>query len=401
MTNKSRSNTRDQVWNDKVVYDVLTKLRLEAEVDGKASSTNLKSRWIKARDSYKKSANEMAKSMILSESIVPLVGEWHAVRYQEECGNLSVMIYPTNYVDSQEEFERDVRFKEPFSKKELYNLSNGALKREDLKSLDKYADVIKLIANDHTLGEEDGIMDRMPSGWRRQLKKKGSDQGKKKAREVISKERGESVLEDSKAVDSVEVPEAVPEADKGKSGCDNISVSYHAVGRYVERVRGIKGKNNISKEISRDKQAIVDDIIEGVEQAKLIWEDEDMFCKYNEDRAIMYIISPEGSVKTLYEKDYGFSRQVNSKIVLEQAKVLREVKTKLDKSKSESEDKKEHLKLQKEMAEADIMKIELMLNKERAKRDSISQELVLVQEEEKVVLNEYAREYNRLFKKWN
>src|SRR5690606_38538005 len=101
-------------------------------------------------------------------------------------------------------------------------------------------------------------------------------------------------------------------------------ISYHACVRWIERVLSIR-KEQIEAYFQANAKRIKAEIYLAVEGLDLLWTDVDGIRYYLSDDNIMFVVGNESgkdTVITLYESDFGFSKEINNMIAKKQVEVL-------------------------------------------------------------------------------
>lgn len=102
----------------------------------------------------------------------------------------------------------------------------------------------------------------------------------------------------------------------------SLVVSAHAMERWGQRKLGLTKLQSV--EYKRNNyQQLQNDIIAGFQSADQIWVDEEGYQYLFDEENILYIFK-DNIIVTLYEKDYGFTKDINRMITFEQCKVLGE-----------------------------------------------------------------------------
>lgn len=179
---------------------------------------------------------------------------------------------------------------------------------------------------------------------------------------------------------------------------EDVQAGIHAVERYVERVLGIT-EPDIIKHESLHRFAEYKEKIETMyRKADVLYEVKDKVYKITKDNIILAYKGNDNKIMTLYKKDYGFTEEINRKIIFMQLEVIKNEKAKLDDidkayrdqmavyCKEEKEYKAEVEELQEKLDRANAKLSQVM----RCKRSARS----MMEESER----KYQEEYNKVFK---
>lgn len=184
------------------------------------------------------------------------------------------------------------------------------------------------------------------------------------------------------------------------------TVSSHAGVRRVQRMLGIPDERMAEAHFKANAQSIRSDIVESVKKAEILWQDpnpDEPIDYYLDADNVVYVIGHDHSVPnviTLYEADFGFNRDINRTIILQQVKVLEEMhKLWKDTLVSTSVEHAEGLdKMQ--GIDDDIELLRRQLKAKEAEKKAIEAGLGKLNTDERVAEQAFNKEHSKLFKKW-
>lgn len=363
-------------------YDAVTKAISELEsigAEGKELQP-LKALKQKLEDSLSKSRNRLLKSMTLSDNIVHLNDSWYGVRYYDDDANSSLHVALLNEGDLHV-LRRDCRKERELTTSDIQTLAPAC---EDVVSVGFYQREVATKSKDY-----------MPNSYVTHEVTNPDIQYKDGNRDMMDSLRyAVDVVSDKK------VGLMYDYEPTSRSG--STSVSYHAGGRYVQRILSLY-ENDITeaeKYFKHHYNELVGEIRERHVDSELLWYEEDEAISFLLGKDNLVFVEGNNNIITLYVLDFGFTVGINRTIVMEQVKVLRERQEQLeeqervyreladdtDRKLSLVEDDISHLKSQ--LVRAESLQAELQLTKERANKDV------------QVAISDFTKEFNKLFKKW-
>ncbi|WCS68456.1 hypothetical protein Goe16_00380 [Bacillus phage vB_BsuM-Goe16] len=179
---------------------------------------------------------------------------------------------------------------------------------------------------------------------------------------------------------------------------EDVQAGIHAVERYIERVLGITEPSSIKHESVHRFVEYKEKIETMYRKADVLYEIKDKVYKITKDNIILAYKGNDNKIMTLYKKDYGFTKEINRKIIFMQLEVIKNEKAKLDDidkayrdqmavyCKEEKQYKAEVEELQEKLDRANAKLSQVM----RCKRSARS----MMEESER----KYQEEYNKVFK---
>lgn len=228
---------------------------------------------------------------------------------------------------------------------------------------------------------------------------------------LMLKEHGLELSSDVSVIDEPVPEPVVVEVVVADHGIDVIEdnespalvISYHACVRWIGRILGIKKDEQIEAYFRANAKKVKAEIYLAVSGLPLLWTDVDGIRYYLSNDNIMFVVGDESgkdTVITLYETDFGFSKEINNMIAKKQVEVLASLCKELE----ETEDKV--LKV--------VERTESELTAVNAEIDSVKARLAYLQSEERRLNNqstsagamlamkqtEFNEEHSKLFKKW-
>lgn len=296
---------------------------------------------------------KILKLMTLATNVINMQGSWYAIRYLNDKNDLAISLEILNSNDIHV-LQRDCRSERELSRKELAALVPGCIDEVELE-IHKQSSINK--AHQY-LHDYCGI-----------------------------------VIEDTESPSEAEVERPV-------------NVSAHVGMRWVQRKLGI-GVNNetVAEDYRRTHLKEVEaGVLEGYSNAEVVWVAEDgIEFSFGEDN-IMYVKGNQNgynNLVTLYEEDFGFTKDINRMITFKQLEVLAQARQSLWDTEREQD---ELLKGTDDAIRDIVDKVALLqsqielLHAEKATLMSVKDQHLKVM---KVARNKYSSEFNKLFKKWN
>ena len=318
------------------------------------------------KDSWTNQCNKVLRRMTLSNNIVKLSSSWYAIRYSDNSGSMHLVIEPLNE-DDVDILRRDGRREGELTRRGLDELLPACL---DEVELEHYKVDVRRRAES-----------MLPP--------------------VIEEQEDNPVPE---ALDPIQEQESVLEELEG-TGQPKVTVSSHACIRYIQRVLKIGTANETIADNYRKSNlgSILAQILEGFSTAEQVWVEEapdGVFYYYFGDNNLMYVVG-NNNIITLYEEDFGFSKDINRMITLEQIGVLSKAK---DELRRQEEDGKARVDaLEQELMDLDqeteVLQAKMELLESR--KSTLSTSKVQINKETRMVQQVYYKEFNKLFKRWD
>lgn len=131
-----------------------------------------------------------------------------------------------------------------------------------------------------------------------------------------------------------------PSIPRGKGKFSHIRVSSHAGSRFVQRKLGLcLDSQSLALTYYQEHVKEVDvAILAALDKSKELWEDEDgVSYWFDTSDNMVYVIgtTPSPAIVTMYEEDFGWGKERNRFLVLEQAKDLKKIKKNIGKMESD------------------------------------------------------------------
>lgn len=396
-----------RLWELKVMLGQFDEIKYRSEKGeielSKQESNRLNMDVLEYGDEYDELVSLLVKFMPLSSNILQIVPKWWLIRYQLDSGDMQGRLEPINEY-KRHLIEVDGRHGTQLTEKEY---QTALSKIHDWKERSKFDELMK-------------------STWFVALDKLRNIEGSKapvyadKFKTVSVTSKNNAILNISDNVDrkflkSVQLEADTPrkEPDTREEPNENVQLeadtyvpstvvaSYHAIERYVERILKVKGKANIEAKINESKKDIASVIEQWANDACIIHREEDNVYKFYDEKNIMIVLGEGNSVVTLYEKNFGFAKNINKSILYLQLDVMNDAKLKLDEFVSRELTNRANLRNDIELLEEEVdglqIQIDLLQSKIGDKGNLIDTSLL----EESALRHEYKAEYNKLFKKWD
>jgi hypothetical protein len=340
---KLTNDFKDAYMYAKIEYDALEQAIRLAKLNG--ADDKAVQPLIRMKQSLKEicaSNNmELAASMTLSSNIMHIKDSWYAIRYLNGRADTCVKVVPLNQKDLPI-LQRDGR-----KERELYE--------QDIETL------------------LPGCIDEVALGLYNQMIEN-------KAREYVYDHVGIKIEDD--------VQEDKP-----------ITVSAHAGKRWVQRKLGIKGDVQAEEYRRAHLEEVEKAVLEGYSKAQLVWVGEDQIDYYFDDENIMYIVG-NNTIITLYEEDFGFTKEINRMIVHKQLEVLRKAYKELEEAEKQYVNSTQETDKELQAIADEISILESQIELLRAKHAALVANKEQSNKQVKLARDRFNAEFNKLFKKW-
>ena len=184
---------------------------------------------------------------------------------------------------------------------------------------------------------------------------------------------------------------------------NTVIVSVHAGTRWVQRIHDVPNMKT-AKDMYLSDPKYKDEIIQAHMKAEKVWQDDEGIEYSLDDDNIMYVKGAQNNVPTiitLYEENFGFTKEINRMITLKQLEVLRDKHKQLSEVRDEARDALNSIsgnihRINDEVAVLED-KIKLLL----AERTSLQANRDLHNRKVQALDSEYVAEFNKLFRKWD
>jgi hypothetical protein len=177
--------------------------------------------------------------------------------------------------------------------------------------------------------------------------------------------------------------------------------SAHARVRWVQRVVGIPEESK-ALDYLRIRVAEVDEaILEAYGKSTLLWTNPDGIEYWFDDNNVSFVVGSGTTIITLYEQDFGFNREINRSIVLQQIEVVKSIEQEYKDIERESDERAVAVvgELEELQGRVDLLKAEIeMLESRRATLESSKKELY---QSKRYALQRFQSETGKLFRKSN
>jgi hypothetical protein len=298
-------------------------------------------------DGMRKDTQKIVKSMTLSDNIVALSGGWYGVRYTNDKGEISLKLDILNESDLSF-LRRDGRVEQELTQKAVHQLIPGCINEAQLEI---YKQLLLV-----------------------------------RAREILHDYAGLQI-EDTEATSSTD---------------GECTVSSHAGMRWVQRMLRIGVHNEaVAEEYRRTHiREIEESVRSGYGTSEKIWynDAEGITFKLDADN-IVYVVG-NNNVITLYEADFGFTKEINRMILFSQLEVLRQSSEELQRAQSKQVKESEEIERKITATSDEIGIHEATIQQLKARKSKLVSEREQSIKDVSVCTAEYEREFNKLFKKW-
>lgn len=352
MSSKVNANFKVNFMTTKIEYDSLSLAIKLARLNG-AEEKSIQSLIImkqKVKDQRVQDDTKMLKSMSLANNIVHLEGSWYAVRYLNE-KNDSVLKLDILRAEDIPILQRDGRNERELSRRDLDTMLPGCLDEAELEIYKQ-----------------------------------------------LTTSRAQEYVYDVCQVEIV--PEAQLEVVRP------ITVSSHAGMRFVQRKLRIGMSNEtVAEDYRRTHLKEVEaGVLEGYAKSEQVWiADDGMVFNFDEDN-VMYVIGNAGgpnNIITLYEEDFGFSKEINRVITIKQLDVLTVARESLRSAEQEHDEAVRGSDDEVRSIADEIALLQAQIELLSAQRVTIMAGREQHTKALRVAKSRYSVEFNKLFKKWD
>lgn len=263
--------------------------------------------------------SEMLNKMVLANNVIRIEDNWFGIRYVNEKGDLHAKI-------------------DPIIEQELYLILRDGRKERELSRID----IESLIPS-----VQDG--------------------------DALSMYKQEIV--DLSFVLFDELGIKLPKSANSDNGSP-ILVSSHAKLRWAQRKLGMVDEARANQYLRANVDQIEKDIIESFNKSELIWIGNDDIKYYFDPDNITYVVGRKNSnfpdnIITLYEQDFGFSKEINRSIVLKQIDVLKSAESSMVSSKEKHAIRDQLLDRELCKVSEDINILESQINRLKARKSTL------------------------------
>jgi hypothetical protein len=313
------------------------------------------------KQDYKKicanNSNKVLRAMPLSNNLVQLEGNWHAIRYLNEkadtCLKIDIMRKEDVYL-----LQRDGRHERELNRNDIETLLPALI---DDESLELYKQHLAI-----------------------------------KAKELVYEQSGVLIGDDEEPNEEVE--EVIPDEEKP------VTVSTHAGLRWVQRVIGIKNEQQAEEYRRKHMVEVNEAVLDAYGKADKVWEDDDDITYWFDPDNIMYVRGMQNgnpNIITLYEEEFGFSKAINRMITLEQLSVLADVRESLRESELAVHETNIRVDYEVQGINDEITVLESQIALLVSQRAKAIADRDLSNKQVKATKDKYTAEFNKLFKKWD
>jgi hypothetical protein len=313
------------------------------------------------KQDYKKicanNSNKVLRAMPLSNNLVQLEGNWHAIRYLNEkadtCLKIDIMRKEDVYL-----LQRDGRHERELNRNDIETLLPALI---DDESLELYKQHLAI-----------------------------------KAKELVYEQSGVLIGDDEEPNEEVE--EVIPDEEKP------VTVSTHAGLRWVQRVIGIKNEQQAEEYRRKHMVEVNEAVLDAYGKADKVWEDDDDITYWFDPDNIMYVRGMQNgnpNIITLYEEEFGFSKAINRMITLEQLSVLADVRESLRESELAVHETNIRVDYEVQGINDEVTVLESQIALLVSQRAKAIADRDLSNKQVKATKDKYTAEFNKLFKKWD
>lgn len=184
----------------------------------------------------------------------------------------------------------------------------------------------------------------------------------------------------------------------------DLIVSAHSGKRWAQRVIGVADDTRAELYFRANAESIRKAILEAVAKAEKVWQDSaDNIDYLLDENNIIYVIGHEQAIPTiitLYELEFGFTKEINRTITLAQIEVLKshhavwiETESLVNIERAQAMDTSASI-------DEDIALLEAQLRAKKAEKKSIEADIDKMNSTVTLAEQVFAKEHSKLFKKW-
>jgi Mg2+ and Co2+ transporter CorA len=338
---KLTTEFKEEFINTKMQCDVLEQSIRLAKLNGaddKAVQPLIRMKQ-SAKEVFNESSAQLMANMQLSTNIVHLKDSWYAVRYVNHRADICIKVVPLNQKDLPI-LQRDGRKERELCEQDIDNLLPGCMD-------EAYMDLYNQTLN-------------------------------KRAREYLYDHLGMEIEDEQR---------------------DRITISAHAGKRWVQRKLDIKGDTQAEEYRRTHFKEIEEAILESFGKAELVWSGDDQIDYYFDSENIMYIVG-NNTIITLYEEDFGFTKEINRMIVYKQLEVLREAYKEVEEAERQYADAIQGIDEEVQAITDEIAVLESKIEVLLARRSALYANMEQSNKQVKLARDSFMAEFNKLFKKW-
>lgn len=184
------------------------------------------------------------------------------------------------------------------------------------------------------------------------------------------------------------------------------TVSSHACIRRVQRMLGIPDERMAEAHFKANAQSIRADIVNAIQKADVLWQDKHLdepIDYYIDADNVVYVVGHDRSIPnviTLYEAEYGFSKEINRTIVMEQVKVIGNMHEQwMETSATTNEERAKALDSM-QLVDDEVELLRRQLKAKESEKRAIEAKLDEFNMAEQVAEQAFNKEHSKVFKKW-
>jgi hypothetical protein len=365
------TSIKAQFMDDKCLYDSLSQairlMRANNNTEKQMRPLTL------LKQEYKKlcanNTKKVLSAMPLSTNLWQLDDNWHAIRYINEKADTCLKVEIMSK-ENASLLMRDGRYERELRRNDIDALLPAII---DEEGLDLYKQHIARKARELILEHTDAV------------------EGFEYSIEEPYEEVAEEVI--------------VPDDEKP------VITSFHAGKRWVQRIIAV---NNPHLNVKNEQQAedyyrkhmteINEAVLDAYGMAVKVWEDDDNITYWFDANNVMYVKGFENGVPkiiTLYEEDFGFTKEINRMITLKQLEVLSGVYNSLKQAEVTAKEVNARAEADVQGINSEITALESQIALLVSQRAKVMADRDIGNKQVKVHKDRYIAESNKLFTKWD
>jgi len=297
-----------------------------------------------AKADYTALGDELLTKMGLKSNVIHIRNAWHAIRYVDNEGNTKWSIEPLT-LGGVSKIKRDSRHEAEITEDELSKIVHSVI---DQEFLENYKIKLAEQAND-LIAEPD---------------------------EEEEEEQCEELEADNELV-----------------------VKHHACRRWAERLLGIP-EHKSTAYVSKHWEEVKGAVLSSYEKAELFWDESpEVDFYYNGEDNVMFVATDKALI-TLYDEQFGFSKEINIMITYQQREVLARAHEAFRQLGKESKQAMAETKQAQSEIDDQIEVLQAQIALLLSEKESLEAKEVTLRNSIQVARAKYQAEHNKLFKKW-
>lgn len=198
---------------------------------------------------------------------------------------------------------------------------------------------------------------------------------------------------------------AEPDEEEEEEQCEELEadnelvVKHHACRRWAERLLGIP-EHKSTAYVSKHWEEVKGAVLSSYEKAELFWDESpEVDFYYNGEDNVMFVATDKALI-TLYDEQFGFSKEINIMITYQQREVLARAHEAFRQLGKESKQAMAETKQAQSEIDDQIEVLQAQIALLLSEKESLEAKEVTLRNSIQVARAKYQAEHNKLFKKW-